>query len=219
VLVTGGTGYVGRRLVRALVRRDHRVRVLARPESVASVADGAQPVIGNALDVRSFTAALRPGDTIVHLVGTPHPSPAKAAEFQRVDLPSIKAAIAAATTAAAAHLVYVSVAHPAPVMKAYVDARRAGEQAIADARLTATVLRPWYVLGPGHWWPIVLLPMYGLAWATPSMRDGAQRLGLVTLRQMVDALVSAVEHPPAPRTTRVVEVPEIRRGLSASIAV
>jgi hypothetical protein len=49
----------------------------------------------------------------VHLVGTSHPSPAKAAEFQRVDLPSIQAAVSAARSANVAHLVYVSVAHPA----------------------------------------------------------------------------------------------------------
>lgn len=210
---------MGQRLVRSLVRRGHRVRVLARAASIERVADGATAVIGDALDAASVTSAVAPGETIVHLVGTPHPSPAKAAEFRRVDLPSIQATIAAASAAAAAHLIYVSVAHPAPVMKAYVDTRQAGERAIAAARLTATVLRPWYVLGPGHWWPVALLPAYGLAWAVPSMREGAQRLGLVTLRQMVDALVSAVEHPPAPHTIRVVEVPEIRRGLAASIAM
>lgn len=218
VFVTGGTGYMGQRLVRTLIRRGHRLRVLARAESAARVPVGAMVVIGDALDPESVARAVAPGETIVHLVGTPHPSPAKGLEFQRVDLPSIHASIAAAT-AAAAHLIYVSVAHPAPVMKAYVDVRRAGEQAIADARVTATILRPWYVLGPGHWWPVVLLPMYGFAWAVPSMREGARRLGFVTLRQIVDALVSAVEHPPAPRTIRIIEVPEIRRGLSASIAV
>ncbi|PYR81302.1 MAG: hypothetical protein DMF87_05730, partial [Acidobacteria bacterium] len=90
---------------------------------------------------------------------------------------------------------------------------------LGKARLTATILRPWYVLGPGHWWPIALLPIYWIAGLIPSARDGAHRLGLVTIRQMVDALVSAVEHPPAPRTQRIVEVPEIRHGLSAVMAV
>jgi hypothetical protein len=53
----------------------------------------------------------------------------------------------------------------------------------------------------------------------PSMQDGSQRLGLVTLRQMVAALVSAVENPPVPHTRRIVEVPEIRRGLAAVLTV
>jgi uncharacterized protein YbjT (DUF2867 family) len=215
VLVTGGTGYVGRRLVAVLAARGHRVRVLARRSSLARVPMEAQPIVGDALNADSYTQAVRPGDTIVHLVGTPHPSPAKAAEFRRVDLPSIEAAVAAATRAGAAHLVYVSVAHPAPVMRAYIEVRSTGERLIEEAALTATILRPWYVLGPAHWRPIALLPLYAAASCVPSMRDGARRLGLVTLRQMIAALVRAVEQPPPPATRRIVAVPEIRGAADA----
>ena len=210
VFITGGTGYVGRRLPETLVARGHRVRVLARAASVSRVVQGSTTIVGNALDASSYVSAVRPGETIVHLVGTPHPSPAKAAEFQRVDRPSIEAAVAAATRSGAGHLVYVSVAHPAPVMKAYIEVRMAGERAIAQARLTATIIRPWYVLGPGHWWPVILTPVYAIANLIPSMRDGAQRLGLVTIEQMIRTLVAAVENPPAPGAIRVWNVPDIR---------
>ena len=212
VFITGGTGYVGQRLAEALVARGHRVRVLARPASRARVPAGVEAVVGNALDANSYVSALGAGDTIVHLVGTPHPSPSKAAEFQRVDGPSIMAAVTAASTANVAHLVYVSVAHPAPVMEAYSAVRMAGERAIAAAGLTATVLRPWYVLGPGHWWPVVLMPVYGALGLIPATRAGAQRLGLVTIAQMVGALIRAIEDPPPSGTMRVLEVPEIRRS-------
>ena len=203
---------MGQRLVPALLARGHRVRVLARSSSAGRIPAGASAVIGDALDANSFRDAIGPSDTLVHLVGTPHPSPAKAAEFQHVDLPSIHASVAAATSGGASHLVYVSVAHPAPMMKAYIEVRSAGEAAIAKVGLTATVLRPWYVLGPGHWWPVVLVPMYALAECLPATRAGAQRLGLVTITQMIAALVHAVEHPPASGVTRIVEVPEIRRA-------
>jgi len=212
VFVTGGTGYIGRRLSAALLQRGHRVRVLTRPASAGHVPDGARAVMGDALDATSFVADLGPGDTLVHLVGTPHPSPATAAEFRRVDLPSIEASVTAALAAGVAHLVYVSVARPAPVMAAYIAVRSAGEAAIARARLTATVLRPWYVLGPGHWWPVVLLPIYGIFRLLPRTREGAERLGLVTIRQMIEALVRAVEMPPPAGTVRIVEVPGIRAG-------
>jgi uncharacterized protein YbjT (DUF2867 family) len=95
-------------------------------------------------------------------------------------------------------------------MAAYIAARTQGEQAIAEARLTATVLRPWYVLGPGHWWPVALVPIYALARLAPPLRAGAERLGLVTLPAMVAALVRAVEDPPPAGSVRVVEVPAIR---------
>jgi hypothetical protein len=52
--------------------------------------------------------------------------------------------------------------------------------------------------------------VYWMAERVPPSRDTARRLGLVTLAQMVAALVYAVEHPPD--VTRVVEVPDIRRG-------
>jgi nucleoside-diphosphate-sugar epimerase len=210
VLVTGGTGYVGRPLVEALVARGHRVRVLCRPDSRSRVPAGAQGVDGDAIVATSVAAAAVDDGTLVHLVGTPHPSPSKAAEFERVDLASIRASIAAARAAGIAHLVYVSVAHPAPVMRAYWEVRARGEEAIAQARLTATIVRPWYVLGPGHRWPTVLAPVVkALEWL-PWTRDAARRLGFVTLRQMVTALVHAVEHPPAPAERRIVDVPAIR---------
>jgi hypothetical protein len=60
--------------------------------------------VGNALDASTFAPVVTPADTIVHLVGTPHPSPSKAAEFQQVDLPSILASVEAARRARAAHL-------------------------------------------------------------------------------------------------------------------
>jgi len=210
VLLTGGTGYVGRPLGEALVARGHRVRVICRPDARQRVPAGAEPVDGDALAATSIAAAAVDDGTLVHLVGTPHPNPSKAAEFERVDLLSIRASIAAARATGIAHLVYVSVAQPAPVMAAYLAARAQAEAALAEARLTATVLRPWYVLGPGHYWPALLLPLYGAARLLPATRDGARRLGLVTLRQMVDALVGAVEDPPPPGTLRVLDVPAIR---------
>jgi uncharacterized protein YbjT (DUF2867 family) len=202
---------MGQRLIPALLARGHPVRALTRAASASRVPAGATPVIGDALAAESFAHALRPDDTLVHLVGTPHPGPAKAAEFQRVDLASILASVSAARQARVRHLVYVSVAQPAPVMQAYVAVRAAGEAAIRDAGLRATVLRPWYVLGSGHRWPVLLLPVYAAAGLVPSLRDGAQRLGLVTLRQMVTALVAAVENPPE-NGVRVVDVPGIRRA-------
>ncbi len=210
VVVTGGTGYIGCRLVTALTARGHKVRVLARSGSAHRVPDGATAFVGNALDADSFAPALRPGDTLVHLVGTPHPSPSKAEEFVRVDLASVRASVAAARHAAISHFVYVSVAQPAPVMRAYVAVRAAGEKAIAEANLTTTILRPWYVLGPGHRWPLALIPFYTLASLVPWWRADASRLGLVTLTQMVDALARAVENPPPAGSRHIVEVPEIR---------
>src|SRR5690349_362169 len=140
VFVTGGTGYVGRALIERLVGRGHRVLALARPRSAGRLPAGAEVVLGDALDARTFADAVVPADTLVHLVGTPHPSPAKAAEFRSVDLASLVASVEAARAAAVRHVVYVSVAHPAPVMHAYVEARLEGERRLRASGIAATVL-------------------------------------------------------------------------------
>lgn len=210
VFVTGGTGYLGRPLIAALLERGHTVRALVRPGSAGKLPAGAAAVPGDALDRVSYEAAVPPADTFVHLVGTPRPSPAKAREFQAVDVASVRAAVAAARGAGILHFVYVSVAHPAPLMRAYVAARQEGETLIRTSGLAATLLRPWYVLGPGHRWPYLVLPLYALLGRLPPTREGAQRLGLVTRRQMVAALVQAVERPAEGGDVRIVAVPEIR---------
>lgn len=71
-------------------------------------------------------------------------------------------------------------------------------------------LRPWYVLGPGHRWAYALLPMYWLFEHLPSFRDSALRFGLVTLKQMLAALMNAVENPAD--EIRIVDVPQIRKS-------
>jgi len=143
-----------------------------------------------------------------YLVGTPHPNPSKAREFREVDLASIREAARAAHGSGVRHFVYMSVAQPAPVMRAYVDARREGEACVRSTGIAATILRPWYILGPGHRWPALLAPLYALFELVPAMRATARRLGLVTLEQIVCTLVHAVEHPPT--SVRVVDVANIQ---------
>jgi uncharacterized protein YbjT (DUF2867 family) len=213
VFVTGATGYVGRALIPALLARGHRVRALCRAASAARVPPGAEVIVGDALVASSFAPAVAPADTLVHLVGTPHPSPAKAASFRAIDLVSAHAALDAALESGVRHFVYVSVAQPAPVMRAYIEVRQAVEARIRASGMAATIVRPWYVLGPGHRWPYVLLPVYAVLARVPATRDSAQRLGLVTLAQMVAALVASIER--GPDGERVLNVPDIRAARAA----
>jgi len=208
VFITGGTGYLGSNLIPILLERGHRVRALVRPNSKGKVTAGCEVVSGDPLDANSYRNLIRPADTFIHLIGVPRPSPSKGEQFRAVDLVSAREAINVAAELGLQHFIYLSVAHPAPAMKSYIAVRAECEQMIHQQGLNATILRPWYVLGPGHRWPWALLPFYKLMEWLPFTRSGAQRLGLVTLEQMVLALVEAVESPS--RGVRIVEVPEIR---------
>ncbi len=219
VFLTGGTGYIGSSLIPILLERDHRVRVLVRSGSKAKLPAACEVVSGNALDSNTYRQLIRPADTFIHLVGVPHPSAAKAAEFRAVDLVSAREAIAACAELGVHHFIYLSVAHPAPlsIMNDYIAVRAECEQMIMtnDQHLNSTILRPWYVLGPGHRWPYALLPFYKVCEWLPFTRATALRLGLVALDQMILALVEAVESPA--HGTRIVEVPQIRSaGLKLS---
>lgn len=208
VFITGGTGYIGSSLIPILLEREHRVRVLVRSGLKAKMPAACEVVSGDALDSNTYRQLIRPSDTFIHLVGVPRPSPAKAAEFRAVDLVSAREAVNACVESGVRHFIYLSVAHPAPLRKDYVAVRIECEQMIQEHGLNSTILRPWYVLGPGHRWPYVLLPFYKLCEWLPFTRAAALRLGLVTLDQLILALVKAVESPV--QGTKIAGVPEIR---------
>jgi uncharacterized protein YbjT (DUF2867 family) len=210
VFLTGGTGFLGRSLATELLRRGHRVRALARPGSESRIVQGCEVVHGDALRAETYAANIGAADTFVHLVGVAHPSPSKAAEFRAIDLPSCREAVRAAGQAGVRHFVYLSVARPAPMMREFQAVRAEGERMVIESGIPASFVRPWYVLGPGRRWPVVLKPFYALARAYPPTREGAIRLALVTLEQMTQTLAWAVENPP--ERLQIFEPPQIKQG-------
>jgi uncharacterized protein YbjT (DUF2867 family) len=208
VFITGASGFMGRRLSAELVARGHSVRGLVRRGSEKHLALGCEGVTGDPLDASTYQMFVAGCDTLVHLVGVAHPSPAKKQQFRTIDLASATQALAAAGSGGVRHMVYVSVAHPAPVMRDYIAARTEAEDAIRKARVNATILRPWYVLGPGRRWPLTIAPLYWLLEALPGTRESARRLGLVSVEQMIATMARAIADPPS--GVRVWEVPEIR---------
>ena len=210
VFLTGSTGFMGKSLTAELLRRGHQVRGLVRAGSESRVEKGCEIVQGDALRAESYAASIGDADTFVHLVGVAHPSPSKADEFRAIDLVSCREAVKAAKQAGVRHFVYLSVARPAPMMKEYQAVRAEGEAMVRESGIPATFVRPWYVLGPGRSWPVMLKPFYAVAKLLPATRESAIRLDLVTLEQMTQTLAFAVENPP--ENLQVFEPPQIRLG-------
>ncbi len=208
IFITGGTGYIGSRLIPRLLQRGHSVQTLVRRGSESRLPSGCTAVVGDALDRTTFAGFVSGVDVFIQLLGVPHPSPSKAEQFRAVDLVSVRESVAVAAGTGVRHFIYVSVAHPASIMKAYIDVRKEGERMIREAGLNATILRPWYVLGPRRWWPKLILPLYWILERIPSTRASALRLGFVSIDQMVSAMIQAVEQPSQGVT--VLEVPRIR---------
>ncbi|MFN8352975.1 MAG: NAD-dependent epimerase/dehydratase family protein [Spirosomataceae bacterium] len=213
VFVTGGTGYIGSRLIKELLRLNCTVIALVRAGSEHQVPLGCQLVYGNALDSATYQEAIPQGCTFVHLVGVAHPSPAKKQQFIDIDLRSIHEAVNAVREAQVGHFVYLSVAqYPSGLMQTYQDVRAEGEQLIRTLGVPATFVRPWYVVGPGHYWPLLLKPLYRVLKLFHATRQKAIELDLVSLEQVITALIMSILVPPVDaKVLKVADLKQISR--------
>jgi uncharacterized protein YbjT (DUF2867 family) len=208
IFITGGTGYVGKSLIPILINNGFQIKALVRPGSENKLTDNVEIITGNALEEKSFINKIKPAETFIQLVGISHPNPMKAKQFREIDLVSAKASIEAASKTGIKHFIYISVAHPAPIMKEYIEVRKETENFISEKKINATLIRPWYILGENHYWPYVFLPAYWLLKKIPATRETAKRLEPVRLEHILKVLLLAVQFPAA--GVRVIEAPQIK---------
>lgn len=98
---------------------------------------------------------------------------------------------------------------PSKIIATYQAVRQEGEEYCKSKKLNCTFIRPWYVLGPGHYWPVLLLPLYGIAKLVPSLKQKAKSMALVTIRQILRTLITTIESDPVP--LRIMEIKQIRK--------
>jgi uncharacterized protein YbjT (DUF2867 family) len=211
IFITGGTGYMGIGLIKMLLEKGYSVKALVRKGSENKLPNGCNYVIANPFDSKSFAKEIPPGATFIQLLGVPHPGPKKKEQFKTIDLASVKASAIAAKEAGVKHFVYVSVAQtPTKIMRDYQQCRGEGEACIRSTQIPATFIRPWYVVGPGHYWPLLFLPLFKILEWIPSTSQKAKALRLVTLKQMLHTLLYAVENQPE-AGVNIIEIEEIRK--------
>ncbi len=212
VFITGGTGYIGRRLIKILINEGFEVTALVRQQSVHKLPSGCTPVIANPFDVSTYVNSVPKSCIFIHLLGVSHPGPKKKAQFFSIDLAWLMESVEAAKQAGASHFVYMSVAQfPTKLMGDYQEARRQGEQAIIAFGIRSTFIRPWYVVGPGHYWPLLFNPVFKLLELIPKTSVQARSLALVSLKQMLRTLKNVTLNlSDIPNT--VIEIKDIKRS-------
>jgi uncharacterized protein YbjT (DUF2867 family) len=151
ILVTGGTGFVGSRIVHALRAEGHDVRALVRtPAAAARVkAWGVEPATGDVNDVASVRAALEGCTHVVHLVAIIKGGPE---DFQRVMAEGTQSVVAAAREAGVGRFILMSAlgtSEQAAETVPYFRAKWAMEQEVAASGLDHTIFRPSFVFGRG----------------------------------------------------------------------
>ena len=154
VLVIGASGFVGKRLARALLAENLKVRCLARtPAKVADLAAaGCEIDQGDMLDAASVMAATEGADAIYVAVHTLSPQPRSGAEagFMEVETAGLRNIAAACLAQGARRLIYLtSLGTDANASSVWLRERGKAEQFLFDSGLDVTVLRPGQIVGVG----------------------------------------------------------------------
>jgi uncharacterized protein YbjT (DUF2867 family) len=150
-LVTGGTGYVGPRVVHALRSRDLPVRALARkPERADTLRSwNVELVQGDMTDADSLKRATEGVDTVVHLVAIRQGKPD---EFQRIMIEGTQKLLEAAKAAGVARFVLMSALGTTEETKdavPYYGAKWAEEQDVIGSGIPYVIFRPSFIFGEG----------------------------------------------------------------------
>ena len=220
VLVTGGTGFVGGRLVAILRRHGARVRGLARPASaIPADWEGVETAPGDLADAAGLARACAGMETVFHVAGFAHADAADTPEFAARHWAANAEAtfnlLDAAVAAGVRRFVFVSsvkaVGEPgprcvderwdAPPETPYGRAKRAAEErALAVGRetgLSVAILRPALVYGPGMKGNLPrLIAAVRRGWCPPLPETGNRR-SLVHVDDLARALLLAAAQPAA----------------------
>jgi len=197
VTVFGGSGFLGRHVVRALAKRDYRIRVaVRRPE----LAGHLQPLgrVGQIHAVQanlrypaSVDAAMRDSHTAINLVGILAEGGAQT--FDAVQGAGA-GAIAKAAAAAGARMVHVSaIGADENSASRYSCAKAAGEKAVLDAVPSASILRPSVVFGPEDQFTNRFAALARMSPALPLIGGGLTRLQPVYVGDVATAIADAVD--------------------------
>jgi uncharacterized protein YbjT (DUF2867 family) len=142
ILVTGATGFIGRRLVPALVAEGHDVRAMTRRPKAY---DGpGEPVAGNVDDRESLLGPLEGVDVAYYLVHA-----LDDADFERKDAEAARAFASAAAEQGVQQIIYMGGLGDDGDLSAHLRSRREVEGLLAESGVPVTVLRAAIVVGAG----------------------------------------------------------------------
>lgn len=202
VTVFGGSGFIGRYVVRRLAHAGWQVRVAVRRPDAALFCKTAGhvgqvvPVAVNVRDPASVRAAVSGAAAVVNLVGILFQAGPQ--RFDAVHAQGAANIAAAAASAGVRALVQVSaIGADAQSPAVYARSKAAGEAAVAKTFPDATILRPSIVFGPEDGFFNRFAKLALLAPALPLIGGGTTRFQPVYVLDVAEAVARAVEHPEA----------------------
>jgi NADH dehydrogenase len=194
VLITGGTGVVGRAAVRALLARGHDVRVLSRHanDDADQWPSGVEPFVGDVGDPATLEGCATDCDAVVHAVGIVRESPPEAT-FDRVNVRGTEAMLEEAERAGVPFFVYISSLGAERGESDYHRSKALGEARVRDFPRKWLILRPGNVYGPGDEQVSLLLRMVRTLPVVPVLEGGDVPFQPVWCDDVGEAIARAVE--------------------------
>src|SRR5437660_6341794 len=213
VTIFGGSGFLGRNVVRALCKRDYRIRVaVRRPELVGHLQPAGKvgqihAVQANVRYPASVEAAMRDSEVAINLVGTLTESGA-----QTFDAVQAKGAetIAKAASSIGARMVHVSaIGADENPPSAYSRTQAAGEKAVLASAPSATILRPSLLFGPEDQFTNRFAGLARISPFLPLIGGGVTRLQPAYVADVATAIADAVDGKTKPGGTYELGGPEV----------
>lgn len=195
VLVTGGSGVVGRATVDRLLEAGHTVRLLSRhaDDEARQWAAGVEPRRGDVSSDEGVAGAAEGCDAVLHVAGivAEHPP---AATFQSVNVDGTRRVAREARRAGVRRFIYVSSLGAERGESPYHRSKRAAEEVVAaEAPSGWLIVRPGNVYGPGDEVLSLLLKMVRALPVVPTIGRGDQLFQPVWHEDLGLALARAVE--------------------------
>ena len=176
VLVTGATGFLGRRVVHELLERRHQVRCLVHTPGRERIFNhrAVEVQYGNVRDPASLSSAFYDVEAVVHLVGIIRRRRRNA--FEEVHREGTANVLAAAKEAGASHFLHVSVIGAANDQTyPYLYTKWLGEQEVTNSGIPYTIFRPTVLFGEGDEFLNALAGLVRLFPMVPVIGSGKNR--------------------------------------------
>jgi uncharacterized protein YbjT (DUF2867 family) len=214
VTVFGGSGFLGRHVVRALAQRGYRIRVAVRRPALAGFlrpmgrVGQINAVQANLRFPESVAAAVRDADIVINLVGILFERGGQSFDAVQTDGAE---AVALAAKAAAARLVHISaIGADADSASDYARSKAEGEQRVFAALPHATVMRPSIVFGPEDDFFNRFAALARLAPALPLPGGGRTRFQPVFVGDVAEAIAKAADGDVKPGAIYELGGPDVR---------
>jgi len=193
ILVTGGTGVVGRSAITALLQRGHVVRLFSRraDENAAQWSHGVHPVNGDVTERAALENAADGCDAVLHLTGIVSESGTQT--FERVNVDGTRNAVAEAERAGVRKLVFVSSLGAEHGTSAYHESKRRAEAIVRRFSGAWLVLRPGNVYGPGDGQISLMLRLVRSLPVLPTLGDGERQFQPIWHEDLAEAIALALE--------------------------